>query len=95
MCRLNYHVNVESLAWQLSLQMGAEGAPRALRVTLIDVAHRILYLLNNGLDFSSDLGRASVLPGINSSWIFFPSDGATMDLTPPGPPRDGAGSPLQ
>lgn len=52
-----------SLAWQLSLQMGEEGAPRAPRVSLIDVVNRILYLLNNGLGFFSDLGRASVLTG--------------------------------
>lgn len=41
--------------------MGEVGAPRAPRVSLIDVVNRILYLLNNALSFSSDLGRASVL----------------------------------
>lgn len=52
---------MDSLAWQLSLQMADMGAPRAPRVSLIDVVNRILYLLNNGLGFSSDLGRASML----------------------------------
>ena len=39
------------------------GGSRAPRVSLIDVVNRILYLLNNGLGFPSDLGRASVLTG--------------------------------
>lgn len=49
---------MDSLAWQLSLQMEEEGSPRAPKVSLIDVVNRILYLLNNGLCFSVDLGRA-------------------------------------
>lgn len=41
--------------------MEEEGTLRAPRVSLIDVVSRILYLLNSGLGFSSDLGRAAVL----------------------------------
>ena len=40
---------------------GGEGGFRAPRVSLIGAVNRILYLLNNGLGFSSDLGRASML----------------------------------
>lgn len=86
---------MDSLAWQLSLKMGEEGAPRAPRVSLIDVVNRILYLLNNGLGFSPDLGSASVLTGNQLELNFHPQPWDIHGLSPPGPPRDQAAVPLQ